>query len=96
VRQPLVQVHVRPVEERISLCQHDNIPARVQMCREPDSTRFVEIIESALIAARMRCRLGRDRVHQRLFDLPVPHVPRGNGSGDTAAVPGHVEGDHTG
>ena len=62
-RQPIVQIHVRAVEQRVALGQHDDISASVQMLAQPLGRLVVEIINGAVIAKWMigRARSSPDR-----------------------------------
>ncbi|KGC52753.1 hypothetical protein DO65_4952 [Burkholderia pseudomallei] len=74
-REPVMQIHVRAVEERIAFADHRDVAARVEMRGDERGRRIVEIGDHGFVAKRRRQRLGRHRVDERQVRLRIGQMP---------------------
>jgi hypothetical protein len=86
-------VHIGPIEERVTLGQHDHVAAGIEMYGEPLGRVRVELVDRALIAAWMVGGLDGDGVDQWLLDLAGAQIRFGDRPRVAAPVPSRMKGD---
>src|SRR4029450_1575342 len=67
-REPVVKVHIRAVEQRVTLGEYDDTPARLQVFGPALGRFVVKIIDRAVVAERMISPTCRDRIYEQLLD----------------------------
>ena len=93
-RQPIMQIHVRAVEQWVAFGEHHDIAAGVQVLAQPLSGLVVEIVDGAVVAQRMISRPGRHGIDQQFLDDLIADQRIGDGASDRSAGSAGVVGDH--
>jgi hypothetical protein len=93
VGEPVVHVHVGPVEQRITLGQDHDGAAGIEVHREARRRLLVELGHRTGIAAGMSRRAGRHRIAQLLLDDAVRDEVGGDAAGVRLLADAGVERD---
>ncbi len=94
MREPVVQVHVGAVEERVALADHGDIAPGIEMRGHHLGRRVVEVGDHALVAERRLERLGGDGVDQRQLQLRLVQMRLDDAVGIALLALGDEVGHH--